>query len=129
MNRTEFEETYNVKTNFLEYNGIIRAIQLLLRSNHVRIGSKVPSPFRPSNMDCLFKQNKGCKAFYDVFVAFKKAKQPTNKWQSDFDIDTEDWKAFCLLNFNFTTDTKFRWFQYRINQNILASNRFLAKIN
>ncbi len=53
-------------------------------------------------------------------------KQPINKWQSDLEIDTEDWKA-CVSSQLLTTDAKFTWFQYTINQNTL--NRFLAKIN
>ncbi len=128
MSKDEFEGLYNVRTNTVQYYGIIRAIKSnfnLKDLNRV----KLTSPFRPNNMDVLFKQWKGCKLFYNTFVRSKRIKQSKNIWQTEFRMDNDDWKDVCDLNFTFSTDTKYRWFQYRINQNILATNSFLKKIN
>jgi hypothetical protein len=127
MSLDEFVEMYKVKTNYLEYNGIIRAIQ----SNFCIFkftGSKVAAPFRPRNMELLYKQSKGCKTFYEAFVESKQ-KNKTNKWQTEFEMQNDTWKEVCFLNFKFSTDTKLRWFQYRINQKILGTNTLLLKMN
>jgi len=126
--KVDFEETYGVRTNVLEYNGIIRAIKFNFDINDVDV-SKLPLPFRPSNMDLLYKQVNGCKYFYDAFVLLKNRKQTKNKWQDKFEICDEDWKGLCRLNFKFSIDIKYRWFQYRINQNRIATNRLLVKLN
>ena len=128
MTEVEFEETYNVQTNILEYNGILRAIKSNFNIDAVK-GTKLPSPFRPSNLEFLFKSEKGCKSFYNVFLLLKNRKLTRNKWKEEFQIGEEDWKGFCHLNFKFSIDTKYRWFQYRINQHIIATNRLLVKLN
>ena len=127
MSKDEFSEVYNVRTNFLEYYGIIRAIQSNFHINSLN-STKMASPFRPSNMELLFKQCKGCKIFYDVFVVSKKGKMTRNKWQTEFEIDNNEWKDICVLNFKCTTDTKYRWFQYRINHSIIGTNSLLLKM-
>ena len=129
MSRDEFAKKYKVKTNFLEYNGIIRAIQVHFHLNRFTDVCKVAAPFQPSNMELLLKQRKGCKVFYDILITSKKGKTTRNKWQEEFVIQNEEWKEFCALNLFFLTDTKLRWFQYRINQSIIATNTLLLKMN
>ena len=128
MTKASFEETYSIRTNILEFNGIIRAIKSSFGINDV-VGSRLPLPIRPSNIEFLFKQASGCKSFYDVFILLKNRNHTKNKWQDEFELDDKDWKGLCRLNFKFSIDTKYRWFQYRINQNIIATNILLAKLN
>ena len=127
MSREEFEKVFNVKTNFLEYTGIIRAIKSSFNIHNLN-GSKPISPFLSSNMELICKQRKGCKLFYDMFVRSKRVKK-LSKWQLEFGIEDNDWRDLCKLNFKSISDTKYRWFQYRINQNILATNSLLQKMN
>ena len=47
----------------------------------------------------------------------------------DTRITSHDWYSICKRPFKITTDTKLQWFQYRINNNIIATNSFLYKIN
>ena len=59
MSKDEFEGLYNVRTNTVEYYGIIKSNFKLKDLN----GVKLTSPFRPNNMEVLFKQWKGCTLF------------------------------------------------------------------
>jgi len=38
-------------------------------------------------------------------------------------------RVCVAINFKFSTDIKLRWFQYRINQSIIATNTLLLKMN
>ena len=52
-----------------------------------------------------------------------------SKWNTIFGILEENqWKNIYKNNFSNIKNTKFQWFQYRINQNILATNKYLFKI-
>ena len=50
------------------------------------------------------------------------------KWNTVFDINSNEWKQIYILPFKATACTKLHWFQFRINHNILATNYFLKKI-
>lgn len=52
----------------------------------------------------------------------------TIKWSQLLDIDNREWKIFNILPFKITKNCKLQWFQYRINNRILATNSFLFKI-
>jgi hypothetical protein len=47
------------------------------------------------------------------------------KWNTVFDINSNEWKQIYILPFKATACTKLHWFQFRINHNILATNYFL----
>ena len=49
------------------------------------------------------------------------------KWNTVFDINSNEWKQIYILPFKATACTKLHWFQFRINHNILATNYFLKK--
>ena len=61
----------------------------------------------------------------------KQTKSSSSKWENQLDtvITSNDWYSICKRPFKVTTDTKLQWFQYRINNNIIATNTFLYKIN
>ncbi len=50
------------------------------------------------------------------------------KWNSTYNFNNETWKKIYLWPHIITKDTTLKWFQYRINHNILATNDFLNKI-
>jgi hypothetical protein len=52
------------------------------------------------------------------------------KWNTVFNINSNEWKQIYILPFKVTACTKLHWFQFRINHNILAyiySNLCLVK--
>jgi hypothetical protein len=60
----------------------------------------------------------------------KNSSVPTaqRKWNTVFDINSNEWKQIYILPFKATACRKLHWFQFRINHNILATNYFLKKI-
>jgi hypothetical protein len=54
-------------------------------------------------------------------------KDGSRKWNTVFDINSNEWKHIYILPFKATACTKLHWFQFRINHNILAANYFLKK--
>ena len=72
----------------------------------------------------LIKVKKGSRIFYDTFVDVNKG-----KWQAEIvDINENEWKLY-YLNINKWHEVKIQDFQYKINNKILDTNSFLAKIN
>jgi len=126
-----FQQTYGIKTNFIEYYGIIHAIE---NGFHLKnTCKKLEDPVLPIAMDLLKINKKGCRIFYVVLLKaqHKKHVEDMNKWKLELqeDFTEERWKDFCALNFNFTNDVKLRWFQYRILHRILGTNDLLYKMN
>ena len=65
--REEFERIYNIKTNFVQYQGIIHAIRAYARShNIIRFSSKLKLPFIPVNIHLFIKSKQGGKDFYTL---------------------------------------------------------------
>lgn len=50
------------------------------------------------------------------------------RWNELLDIEDMEWKLIHKLPFVITKKCKLQWFQYRIINNILATNPFLFKI-
>ena len=74
------------------------------------------------------KAKKGSRVFYDIFVDVNEY-MPQNKWQAEIGgIGENEWKSYFLSTKKWH-EVKFRDFQYTINNNILVTNSFLAKIN
>ena len=51
-----------------------------------------------------------------------------NRWNEIFDINRDEWKKIFTLPFKDFTCTKMRWFQYRINNHILGTNKIIFKM-
>ena len=75
----------------------------------------------------LIKVKKGSRIFYDTFVNVNDI--PQNKWQAEIgDISENEWKSY-FLSTKKCHEVKLRDFQYKIKNNILVTNSYLAKIN
>ena len=89
------------------------------------------TPFEPSTKDFLCKTNKGCKIYYSILLEnVTTSKSSFCKWNRllNFNISLDEWHNICVRPFKITHDTKLQWFQYRITNNIIATNSFLYKI-
>ena len=76
----------------------------------------------------LMKAKKGSRVFYDTFVNVNDY-IPQNIWQAEIrDITENEWKSYFLSTKKWH-EAKLRDFQYKINNNILVTNSFLAKTN
>ena len=119
----------NLRTNFLEYHGLIRTITESFRKVSLFTNAKpVAKPFIPINIDILLKDKKGCRRIYKILLPNFKNKAKL-KWSQQLQyIDDNKWKTICSAPFECTGDIKLRWFQFRITQRILSTNYFLKMI-
>ena len=73
------------------------------------------------------KVKKGSRVFYDIFVNVNDD-IPQNKWQAEIGDISENERKSYFLSTKKWHEVKVRDFQYNINNNILVTNTFLAKI-
>lgn len=131
----DFKSTYNIKTNFLEYEGICRSVTTTIKKNTIFAGQicSIELPFRPFHFDVLFKEKKGCKTFYKILTSDKVTdnKEKRQKWEQVLrtTITEEKWRQVNKSAFDTLIESKLTWFQFRINNRILATNSFLARIH
>ena len=92
--------------------------------------SNLQTPFVPSSLQNIFRSSKGSKDMYTILNKNSTGSFPTaqRKWNTVFDINSNEWKQIYILPFKATACTKLHRFQFRINHNILATNYFLKKI-
>ena len=62
----EYSMNTGINTNFLQYNGLINAIKQFLKTKNIKITHKEPSPFIPTNVMPVMKNNKGSKDMYSI---------------------------------------------------------------
>ena len=90
--------------------------------------SNLQTPFVPSSLQNIFRSSKGSKDMYTILNKNSSFPTAQRKWNTVFDINSNEWKQIYILPFKATACTKLHWFQFRINHNILATNYFLKKI-
>ena len=77
---TEFKKIYNVKTNFLQFNGIIQTTKTFAQKNNIIMNNKkMHNPILPNHISIYYKSIKGCKDFYNILN--KNDESPTSVWK------------------------------------------------
>ena len=71
--------------------------------------------------------SKDSKDMYTILNKNSSVHTAQRKWNTLFDINSNEWKQIYILPFKVTVCTKLHLFQFRINHNILATNHFLKK--
>lgn len=121
----EFNQKFNMHTDFLTYQGVINAIKKTFSSDE--ISNRILNyPFIPKNLEIFVKHKQGASDFY-------KAQNTTvatgrKKWDDIFGFDNQKWRQKYIIPFISTRSTKLQWLQFRINQYILTTNSYLFKI-
>ena len=112
---TEFSAKTGIKTNFLQYSGLIKAIKIYLKDMNIEITHKEQFPFIPSHISTLLQHQKGSKAMYNILN--KNGDTPTGQcsWNKIFNITKEEWKRIYL-------------YQVCINHNIIVTNKLLNQM-
>ena len=128
-----FCELFGVNVNFLEYSGIIAAIENYKREKLTllpNIRQKLRGPNMPEFIRTICKEKKGCRKIYKR-LSFNN-ERPTSiiKWENEFGRSFENfqWHKMFKLPFILTSSTTTRWFQTRLIHRILSTNTFLTKI-
>ena len=124
----EFLKTFNIKTNFLQYTGIIGAIKTLAKKLQMNIHKKLPSPVQPQVVKILTKNSKGCGDFYNILN--KNLEEPTfkSKWKEEYNIDDTLWCEIYQSSFKLKFSKSIQWFQYKINHRLLPTRKYLFNI-
>jgi hypothetical protein len=127
----EFNAIYDIKTNFVTYNGLRRAITKYIKSLGQCINQKLCSPLLPFNIFHLHLNNKGSRGFYQVLLNPKMGTIKSHNLYEDLlctEYPSKQWENFHLMAQRCTDSTELRWFQFKIIHNILATKYYLFKI-
>lgn len=127
----EFQRKFNLRTNFLQFEGFIRSIKDYIFSfRFAHFLYRQNDPLRPYSALCILKYKKGCRYIYDKFITTSILPSSVRKWQSELDLSHQfDWGKIFSLPFKVTGDTNLRWLQVRINHRILGTKYLLSKMN
>lgn len=123
-----FVERTAIRTNFLQYQGVIKSIKNIIKTNNVDMKSNTQGPIIPILIHSIGQQKKGSQNIYDILNKNKETPTGKDRWNKIYNIDEKTWETIFLTPFQITKCTKLRWFQTSINHKILETNNFLHKI-
>ena len=112
----QFSNKFGFCVNFLQYNGVISSLRQMLKLYpYGDKSSNSQTPFVPSSLQNIFRSPKGSKDMYRYTILKKNSSVPTaqRKWNTVFDINSNEWKQIYILPFKVTASTKLHWFQFR----------------
>ena len=128
----DFTERFNIKTNFLTFQGVISAIKALWKSNEENLHN-ITTNYQ-TFIDTFLKARQPNRLAYKTLVG-KKQKNPVEaqrKWIADCRVETQeniDWDTVYRSSFLCTKISKLIVFQFKLLHRRLATNSFLTKIN
>ena len=124
------ENILQVETNFIEAQGLLRAIWQLKNSlNFQNTTYKLVSPIKPLQLEVLSRDKKGCQRIYRILTNNNSIPIAQRKWNTELDTQQNlNWNDVYILPYKLTKDTKLRWFQYRLIHRIISTNTFLSLI-
>ena len=126
-----FKATFNVRTNFLEYGGIIRAVKESFKSFLKGENGNIFFPIIPFNFKTILRDKKGSTCIYNILASAKRVVYKfIDKWETKLNVNipVSKWSVICNIPFMITTDCRLRWFQYRLVHRILGVKSFLYRI-
>lgn len=90
----------------------------------------IDRPIIPPYIRCLIKSYTGVKPMYEALNYNNDKPTSILSWEEKEVVrfNKEEWNRVFYLPFKITKDTKFQWFQYRINHKIIATNDLLYKM-
>ena len=125
----QFNVKYNTNINFLRFNSIISAVHSYLKSLNVTKQFKTKIRKYQPIFETLVENKKCSQIVYQKMLDRKSNITGFEKWKTKLGISKTEWlKSFKLLKLS-CKDTKLKWFQFRINHNILTTNRSVSKYN
>lgn len=129
MSFDQFIQCYGVRTNYLEYFGLLNAIPQSWKSK-IKNSDKLES----IENDLVIKvknDSKSCKFFYKHFLSniIQEPDKITRKWSDIFNTDDIEWPQIFLSSITETKNNKINMLQFKILHRIVATNTFLLKCN
>ena len=122
---SEFKNIFHVKTNFIQYQGIVNAIKSFANKNNITFNTKCISPIQPSIFSCITKSKRGCQDIYKILNNNKDEPTSKLKWQQIYTIDEQTWDKIFNSPFSNKLSSQQQWLQTRINHRILPCKKYL----
>ena len=98
---------YNIKTNFLQFNGLKAAIKVFAKKLKLdTIRNKLSNPMLPTNISVFLRSTKGSKDLYNILNQNNYTPTSKKKWQEIYDIEEETWKDIYSAPFKQICSTK-----------------------
>ena len=121
MTFSEFKEKYpNLnKTNFLMFEGILKAIKQFLEKCKLQL----TSGYKESDSKMWICLKKGNKFIQQIQVKSETHPTAVNKWNNIY--NNLNWRQIFGKCFKTTVDTRLRWFQTRLLHRQIATQKFL----
>ena len=132
LNYDNFCAKFNFRPPITHFYGIVRSISKVW--HNLRIRQNIILPNFKNYIRLIYKNKQSKKTLYQIFLSNVKNLKKINhisKWRNDlnFNIEDSDISKINLIPIVMTTDTKMRWFQYKIIHRSLATNVILNKMN
>ena len=125
----EFQRKYQLLTNFLVYEGIVKSIKDYIFSfRFAQFLYRQDNPILTYSLLHILRYKKGCRDIYDKLNNTEILPISVRKWQLEFNITQSQWKNIFALPFKVTQEMNLRWLQIRINHRILGLNNYLYKM-
>ena len=123
----QFNTNNNMQLNFLQHLSIVNAIKSYCKKfSHLK--SSVEIQNHPV-YNSVIKNKKGFSKIYHQMVTEDIEATGLKRWTKHIEISKTEWQYLFRKLKSTTTDTKLRWFQYRILHHILSTNRSVSKFD
>ena len=126
----QLKNIYRFHINILDYYRVKLSVHDLIKKNKFGENFEYERPMHPFHLKVLMKSKKGCQDFYKILKT-DTGNEPTAKikWDAHVDLTIPNfWKIIYRICFKSVTDNEFKWFQYKIINNILATKYYLHKV-
>lgn len=121
-----------MKTNFVEYSGLKRAVLEMLKNTDINEINKLKmiGPKIPNSISVFYKHKTGCKDMYNIFINEKKGLATCiSKWKENNILFTDAvWNKIFELPFKITQESKLQWLQFQILHRIIPTNYYLFRL-
>lgn len=116
-----FKNKYGIQTNFITYNGIVKAIKKYIRILGVKVEGEHLCDYNTSKvLRLIFSVNKGARPFYDILVCDESQPNCCRNWENRLEVKVSWNNIFRKIQR--IKDAKLKWFQIRIIHRILGTN-------
>ena len=123
----ELKEQYSIpETSIYVYYRLRTQVKNYIKENRKEDRFDQMCPIYPFHVKILSKNQKGARDMYHVFIISENIDKILRaKWHSDLSIELnkENWDAIFCICHHTVKDNEIIWFQYRVLNRILGTNK------
>ena len=122
LDQEEFSEIFRIQTNYLQFWGLRGAINTYLKNIDTTLTHRSQTPFMPSHIAPIIKSKQGARVIYNILNHNDEIPTAKQTWNKIYNFEEKEWQNIYKYPFKITQYSQLRWFQIRINHNILSTN-------